>query len=487
MAQRLLLGLLVLVAYVAGGSILAYIARRAGLGRAVDYYVGGYRLGGLLAALTYAATTYSAFMIVGLVGLSYVTGVPSLGFELSYFVATLLLLAALGPRAWSLARRYGWISPAEMLGKLYDSRLIAMLVAILYMVSLLPYVAAQVKGVAEAIAGLSGGQGYFYGVLLALGVILLWTLLAGLWSVAVTDALQGFWMIASASLLLLWLFVWGYVGHAVSLNTAIQRLASKGLLGASAWSPIVFVAYTIPWVFFAATNPQVVQRLYMPRDKKAYKVMVAGFALFGFIFTAIVTMIGLLARGLTELGILPNLAAQGRDAVTPSLLSLADPITSSIVFTSIVAAAVSTADSIILSVASSWSIDLYKQLRRQASDRELLLFGKVIIVVTALLASLIALARIGFIVELSVLSSLLLLPLAPVTIIAWIIPERVRGSGKYALASIIVGELVAVVAYLLAGSPRGALVYTVLGLPAPAWTLIASLIVLAPLFARRSA
>jgi len=367
---RLAIGLSVLFSYIVLGTILAYYARRKGVRSSIDYYVAGYRLGGILAALTYAATTYSAFMIVGLVGLTYLTGVPSFGFELTYFVATLTLLVLLGPKAWKLARERKWISPAEMIGDLYGSKSLAALIAAIYIFALLPYTGAQVKGIAEAIAGLAGGgeSSYLLGVLLGLAVILVWTLIGGLWSVAVTDALQGVIMILASLSLLGWLFSLGGVD---SLARILEALGSgeKNLLSASAWPLTVFIAFTVPWIFFAVTNPQVVQRLYMPRDVKAFKHMVTWFAVFGLSYTVIVTLIGLLARGYTELGLFPNLAIPNRDAVTPNMLRYTGYLLSSLVFTSIVAAAVSTADSIILSIASSWSIDLYRQLRRGASDR----------------------------------------------------------------------------------------------------------------------
>ena len=52
-------------------------------GRATDmsgYFLGGRRMNGVLSALSYSATTYSAFMMVGLAGLTYKGGVGALGF-----------------------------------------------------------------------------------------------------------------------------------------------------------------------------------------------------------------------------------------------------------------------------------------------------------------------------------------------------------------------------------------------------------------------
>jgi SSS family solute:Na+ symporter len=59
--------LIALLIYFTVGTIIAYISRRMGVKSASDYYVAGGRMGAVLAAGTYAATTYSAFMMVGLV------------------------------------------------------------------------------------------------------------------------------------------------------------------------------------------------------------------------------------------------------------------------------------------------------------------------------------------------------------------------------------------------------------------------------------
>jgi SSS family solute:Na+ symporter len=96
--------LIALLIYFTVGTIIAYISRRMGVKSASDYYVAGGRMGALLAAGTYAATTYSAFMMVGLVGLTYQTGVGALGFELIYLVSTVTILSTLGFRIWKLAK-----------------------------------------------------------------------------------------------------------------------------------------------------------------------------------------------------------------------------------------------------------------------------------------------------------------------------------------------------------------------------------------------
>jgi SSS family solute:Na+ symporter len=459
---ELIIGISVLAFYLVLGTILAVLYRkRISELTEKEYYIAGGRLGGFLSSMTYAATTYSAFMIVGLVGFAYSTGVGSLGFELAYFISTLAILTVFAPRVWMLSRRRGWVTPGDMLADLLGSRSIAVTASALYLIALIPYASAQLKGIGEAIAGLAHSTSWYaYGVIIGLAVMLVWSLVAGIWSVAVTDALQGLWMIAAATLFLAWV-AWR-VHQAVSLPRATELLESNGLLGLSKfWRPEVMLAFTLPWIFFAVTNPQVVQRLYMPKDEKSLKNMIRWFGIFGFYYTLVVVLIGLLARSGSLTGIFP--IVKNKDEVTPTLLYLANPALSAIVFTSIVAAAVSTADSILLTLAGSASKDL------DPKGRSSLKRGYVAAVIVAILMSLVALERVSYIVMLSVLSSLLLLPLAPITLIAW---SGYRPKWYLSLLSILLGEAIIAYETISTGSPLKAFLSAPLKVPLAGWVLL---------------
>jgi SSS family solute:Na+ symporter len=57
--------------YVVLGTWMAYMSRK-GMGVGIpEYFLANRRVGGFVAALTYSATTYSAFMMVGLAGFTY--------------------------------------------------------------------------------------------------------------------------------------------------------------------------------------------------------------------------------------------------------------------------------------------------------------------------------------------------------------------------------------------------------------------------------
>jgi len=472
MSEKLIIGLVILIGYLLSGTFLAaYYKRRLGRGEK-DFYIASGRLGGFLSSMTYAATTYSSFMIVGLVGFAYATGVGSLGFELVYFVGTLMFLLVFSRKVWRMAKEKGWITPADMLSDLFGSKTIGIIASIVYLFALIPYASAQLRGIGVAVEGL-GGEEYFFkvGVIIGMFVLLAWSLIAGMWSVAITDALQGLWMLLSALLFLGWLLNYtSSNGLAInSLGTILQKHGIAGI--GEFWSTPIFLAFTIPWFFFAVTNPQVVQRLFVPKDEKSLSTMIKYFALFGIFYTVLVTLIGLISRAATEEGVL-ELNISNRDQVTPALLSLSNPILSAIVFTSIVAASVSTADSILLTLASTTSRNIFWKLKEQTRLRIGYLFAAII----TIFMGAIALANVGYIVKLSVLSSLLLLSFAPPTIAGWL---GLKPNRFLVAISIIIGPLLMFIEavrnnmnYLLAFSSKP------MGVPIAIWILVLSSILL---------
>ncbi|MDR9363285.1 MAG: hypothetical protein RI590_04125, partial [Microbacteriaceae bacterium] len=124
--------------FAALGVTLSILATRSNKGTAEDYYLAGRKIGPVVAGLSYAATTYSAFMLVVLTGLTYRGGIGALGYELIYF-AGLSLLIIFAPRFYLAAKRWGFISPAEMIGARFGDRKVARLMAIIALVFLLPY------------------------------------------------------------------------------------------------------------------------------------------------------------------------------------------------------------------------------------------------------------------------------------------------------------------------------------------------------------
>jgi len=458
--------LALLAAHIVVGTSLAVFSRRYFTRDLRDYYTSSSRLGAVLSAGTYAATTYSAFMMVGLVGMTYATGIGALGFELLYLASTVILLATVGYRIWELSKKYKWIAPSQMLGDLYGSRVLALATALVYLFAMIPYLAAQIQGLRAMFS--YGGLGEVEAVVISAVLVYSWIFIAGMWSVAITDTYQGFLMLSGGLSYLIWTLLYLVPASGVTHAELFKNLSESGHLGLTGfWSLTTFLAYTIPWAFFAVTNPQVVVRLYVPRDEKTYKKSVMAFYTYGFLYTVIVVLVGLVAAGLATRGVIPEGLAW--DSVTPHLLRLMHPLLGSLIAITIVAAAVSTANSIILAVSGS-----VISLTRSRS----LVLARVIDAVLVLASTLLALVGVGFIVDLSVLTSVILLPLAPITLLgAYRSLEKSRVTKISALTSLLVGVGFATY-YAMVLGPRRAFREAILGLPLSAWVLLMSTTIL---------
>lgn len=417
------------------GFAIALRAARANTGTAGDYYIGGRNFGGMVAGLSYAATTYSAFMLVVLTGLTYRGGIGALGFELIYF-AGLSLLVIFAPRFWLVGRRWGFISPAEMVGARYGSRNVARLMAAASLVFLLPYCTTQMAGIGLLLSGVTGGGiTLFQAVVTGSALAMFWALLAGLRSVAWTDAALSLVMMASGVLA---------VGHIVSalggFGTLLAALESEhgdylSVPGPGLWSLPTFLALAFPWFFFALSNPQVSQRLFILRDFQAMRRMILWVLGFGFVFTLIAVVWGFAA-----LQLVPGL--ENTSMATPALLTSGAIPTwiALLLILGILSAAISTLDSIALTVGAMVARDFVRR-DTNASDQRQIFAGRAVIVAVILFAGYFALQQAQIVDQLAALSAAGLLVTVPPIVGAFFWR---RGTAAGAMAGIVGGAAVAI-------------------------------------------
>jgi SSS family solute:Na+ symporter len=423
-----------LAVFAVAGGIIAFAAMRSNTGSALDYYLGGRRFGGMVSGLSYAATTYSAFMLVVLTGLTYRGGVGALGFELIYF-SGLTLLVVFGPRFWLAAKRWGFITPAEMLGARYGDRSVARLAAVLSLLFLMPYCTTQMAGIGLLLSGVTGEAiALWQAIAAGAALAIFWTLVAGLRSVAWTDAVQAAVMMVSALLAV------GFVVAAIGgPGRFAERLAADHgpwleVPGPGLWSLGTFLALAIPWFFFPLSNPQVSQRLFVTEDLRALRRMIFWVLGFGLVFTLIAVIWGFAALVLepgleNPAGATPALLGSG---VVPLPVSL-------LLIVGILSAAVSTLDSIALTLGSMVARDIMRQ--GEGRDARQILIGRVVVVLVVLFAAYFALRNAPIVDQLAALSAAGLVVTVPATVGAFFWRG---GTAAGALASMIGGGALAI-------------------------------------------
>lgn len=437
-----------IVIYVVLAGVTAYLSRQGGQDSMSGYFLGNRQMGGFVSAMSYSATTYSAFMLIGLAGLTYAGGVGALGFELIYLCGVTLVLV-FGPRFWLAGKEFGHVTPAEMLGHRYDSKAVAVLTALTSCVFLIPYSAVQLAGVGYLLQGMTDNAiSFTTGTILATVLAIVFSLVAGLRSVAWTDSLQAIIMVISATLVVIVVVVnLGGIGTFFG-SLSEERPGALSVPGSTGFFTFsTFLGLTLPWIFFSISNPQVSQRLYTPASMKDLRRMLLGFMVFGFVYTLVAVMWGFAA-------VIRFPSLETGDLATPTLLSseLVPPVLGIIVMIGIIAAAVSTIDSILLTLSSLVTRDVYAVGKPHATDAQQLFVGKLVIPVIAVLAYLFAQLQLNLIAVLSVTASAGLLVMVPAIVgtFYW-----KRGTAAGALSSVLVAGLLVFYLELTATKPLG--------------------------------
>lgn len=454
------------ILYIIVGFIVALMARKEMEKGITEYFLSGRNTGGFVAALSYSATTYSAFMMVGLAGFAYSGGVGALGFELVY-LSGLSLVAFFGPRFWLIGNKNDYVSPYEMLGDRFQNQWIAFSASVSACIFLIPYLAVQLMGVGYLLRGLSDGRiPFIVGVAVAVVLAIAWALIAGMKSVTWTDSMQSLIMII-VSVVILFYVMYQHLGGFVNFFNSLSNLEGKFLTvpGPGFFKFKTFLGLTLPWFFFSISNPQVSQRLFIPRDLKAMKTMIKGFLIFGFIYTLVSVIWGFSARLL-----IPDLA--NPDLATPQLLG-SEYVPTAFALVAVIgitAAAISTIDSIMLTLSSLVVRDIFGNRENESAENEnlkQLRTAKITILIIALLGFLFAVQELDLIAVLSVAASVGLLVVVPSIFAAFFWKGATAAAS---LSSIITGSFTALYLQFNSWSP--------LGYGAGIWTLVISSLVL---------
>jgi sodium/proline symporter len=194
--------LLTLIVYMAVLLVIGLLAQRRTKDGA-DFFLGGRRLGPLVAAVGASASSSSVWTLLGVSGAAWAWGLSALwlipacvgGFALNWFV--------LAPSLQRHSHRTGAMTIADVLTEGSTRRwrvAVRALAVFIIVLSLGAYIASQFQG-AGKIFGTLFGIAEWKAILVGAAVVLLYTVLGGLWAVSLTDTLQGLMMALTAVVL----------------------------------------------------------------------------------------------------------------------------------------------------------------------------------------------------------------------------------------------------------------------------------------------
>jgi SSS family transporter len=419
-----------------------------------DYLVGGRSLGGVAIAMSFFATFVSSVTFVGHAGRSYDYG-PSWWITCVVIFTSLMFVAwfVVAPPFVKQARIYSSLTVADFLEHRYQSRLLRRLAGFVVVAASVVYMVAVYDGAARLTESLLELDSYLIMAVIFI-VVTAYTLSGGFHSVVATDVVQGAILFLGA-LIVPAAMIW-HQGGLLPLIDAAGEANPDSLSWSSETSLFTMIGLALGVAIKFIVEPRQLSRFYgLSSQKELGRGRWLAPALI-FLTYLLILPVGFLAHAfipetttVVDANGVPHLekTIKRSDEVVPYLLGTVNvlgPVAGAFFLTALVAAAMSSLDSVLLVAASSIDHDLIAPGREaQAAMKHTRMW---VLLLSALAAAL-ALLRLTGIVEMSSFSgSVFATAFFPCLIVGlfWR-----RGNRAGALASLLVGFAVTTLWFLI--------------------------------------
>ena len=364
---------------------IGYIASRR-IQRNEDFMVAGRRLGPFMLAGTLAATEVGGGSSLGVAEKAYGDWGMSAGWYVLTMAITFLILSVIAPRLRAamvktvpeyFRRRYG-----------RPSGLLTAVIMILPLVGL-----TAIQFIASAvIVSIITGMSYLVSVIIVVVVVTIYSVMGGLWSVALTDIVQWCLIIGSLFVAVPYAIHFGGGWEVIAENIPSEKMSITAGMGTK-----TIISLIILYVASFAVGQEAVQRYFAARDERAARLGSVYVALVYILFAFIPALLGVIAFSLVKSGQMDGtiFEEQGTKYVLPVLiLHIMPGWLVGLVFAALIAATMSSADSDLLAAGSIFANDIYAEvIRPDTSEERILIVTRITMVAIAGLALIVALTN----------------------------------------------------------------------------------------------
>ena len=355
-----------------------------------EYMLGGRNLSPSVAALSAGASDMSGWLLLGLPGALFVSGLSQSWIGIGLVVGAWLNWLIVAPRLRQQTEEYdNSLTIPGFLGNRFPSQavLLRIVSAIIIVVFFSVYTASGLVGGGKLFASAFGGD-YMTGVLITLGVVLVYTVMGGFLAVSLTDFVQGcIMMLALVIMPIVILTTQGGNG----VEQAAERLTAVDPDYLSMFKGGTFLGWisAVAWGLGYFGQPHIIVRFMAVRSVKdvptARRIGMSWM---------IVSLIGAVAVGIFGRA---YALRTGLDVADPEtiFIILSDllfhPLVTGFLYAALLAAIMSTVSSQLLVASSSLTEDIYRTVfKRGATERELVNVGRLAVLAVGAVAVLIA-------------------------------------------------------------------------------------------------
>ena len=360
--------------------IYAYSATKGDL---TGFMLGGRNLNPAVTALSAGASDMSGWMLLGLPGAMYISGLSSAWIALGLTLGAYLNYLLVAPRLRVFTELLDdAVTIPEYFERRFDDRghLIRILSSVVIIIFFAIYTTSGVVAGGKLFES-SFGLNYELGLFITAGVVVAYSTFGGFLAVSTTDFVQG--CIMFLALILVPIVTLNQIGsvaqtqhYLMELSPAMLTLGGGSLLG---------ILSAASWGLGYFGQPHIIVRFMAIRSVREIKVA----RRIGMSWM-IISLTGAIAVGLVGAAYIKSIDGNLSDPETIFIFlsnTLFDPLVSGFLLAAILAAIMSTISSQLLVTSCSLTEDIYHTfLRKKANDTELVLVGRFSIVAVALLA-----------------------------------------------------------------------------------------------------
>ncbi len=364
-----------------------------------DYFLGGRKMGPWVTAMSAQASDMSAWLLMGLPGsvIAFGLGQAWIGIGLAIGTAANWIIVARRLRKFSRAAGDAITMPQYLTNRfMAQSPALKIICAVVFLVSFTVYVASAFSAGAQVFTQLFPALAPSTAMIIFAAIILVYTFLGGYKAVCWTDFFQGLLMLVAVLAVPIMIVATGNTDSALlsEVVTAADGTEYKFIsnLFTADWKEIVS---GLAWGLGYFGMPHIIVR-FMGIEKPS---MVKKSAIIAIVWVILslgaVLLIAYFGRMFMIDGesFAQTLLANGeQELVFVKLVRHMFPsFIAGILLAAIIAASMSTADSQLLVASSSFTSDIYKPIiRKNASDKELLWMGRLVVIIVSVVAYFIA-------------------------------------------------------------------------------------------------
>ncbi len=368
---------------------------------AEGFYLGGRGIGPLVTAMSAEASDMSSYLLMGIPGLAYLSGVADASWTaIGLAVGTYLnfLLVAKKLRRYSV--RLDAITIPSFISKRYGEKkpVIMCISALIILVFFVPYVASGLAAIGKLFNSLFGWN-YMAAVVIGAIVIISYTSIGGFNAVATMDLIQSVIMTTALAIIVVFGVVQAggmdaVIAHARTLPGFFSFTETYNAADGTA-SPYGFIRIIsmMAWGLGYFGMPHILVRFMAIRDENELTLSRRIAAVWVVISMGVAVFIGIVGHAVSAAGRVPFLEGSATETIIVRLSDLLSSygifpaIVAGCILAGILAATMSTADSQLLAASSAFSENIVQEVFGiKLTEKQTMLIARLTVVVIAVIA-----------------------------------------------------------------------------------------------------